>query len=255
MSKLSRDGLNEVEFELLKLSKTYKPGRWIPEDYIGAGKSKFIFLNLKIPYIRQRQKAGYAFSNKPIEEQWKIWIYIWKNTPYFEVALSAAHFVNSRSIEELYENRKYLLKWQNRVDNWALSDELSNCYSRLLENNKSEILPNYEVWNNSKNPWERRQSMVGLLFYSRFRNKVLPCSEILNFIQPHLNDTHYYVQKAVGWALRECWNIYPKETMKFLRKFACQIPPAGWTAATEKLSRESKHELKMLRSEKKFTLT
>jgi len=46
----------EVEHQLQKLSKKYKPGRWIPENYIGAGKSKFTFLNLKVPHIRQRQK-------------------------------------------------------------------------------------------------------------------------------------------------------------------------------------------------------
>ena len=238
----------EVDRELSKLSKHYKPGRWIPEDYIGAGNSKFVFLNLKVPYIRQRQKEGYTFSSKTIEKQWKIWTYIWKNTPYFESALSAAHFINSRPIEELYKNRKQLLQWQNRVDNWALSDELSNCYSRLLEHNKSEILPQYQAWNKSKNPWERRQSMVGLLFYSRFRNKYLPYKKILSFIEPHLDDSHYYVQKAVGWTLRECWNVYPEQTMKFMKKYAAQIPPGGWTAATEKLSKKSKNELRVLRA-------
>ena len=239
---------HEVEHQLQKLSKKYKPGRWIPENYIGAGESKFTFLNLKVPHIRKRQKEGYSFTQKPIKEQWKIWSYIWKNTPYFEAALSAAHFVNSRSIEELFQHRKSLLQWQKRVDNWALSDELSNCYSRLLEHDKSEILPKYEVWNKSKNPWEKRQSMVGLLFYSRFRNKVLPCSKILSFIEPHLDESHYYVQKAVGWTLRECWNVYPEQTMKFLEKFATQIPAGGWTAATEKLSKKRKDELKMLRA-------
>ena len=141
----------EVEGELQRLSKIHKPGRWVPEDYIGAGNSKFIFLNLKVPHIRKRQKAGYTFTDNPIEEQWKIWTYIWKNTPYFEAALSAAHFVNSRSIEELYKYRKNLFQWQKRVDNWALSDELSNCYSRLLEYDIAEVLPKYEVWKISKN--------------------------------------------------------------------------------------------------------
>ena len=238
----------EVEHELLLLSKQHKPGRWIAEDYIGAGNSKFVFLNLKVPHIRQRQKDGYTFSSKSFEQQWKIWTYIWKNTSYFEVALSATHFINSRSIEELNKKRKQLLQWQKRVDNWALSDEMSNCYSRLLEHNKSDILPKFETWNTSKNPWERRQSMVGLLFYSRFRNKHLPCSKILSFIEPHLCDSHYYVQKAVGWTLRECWNVYPDQTMKFMKKHAAQIPTGGWTAATEKLSKKSKGELKQLRA-------
>ena len=241
------DAQKEVEQELQKLSKKHKPGRWIPEDYIGAGESTFIFLNLKVPHIRQRRRDGYTFSQAPIEEQWRIWNSIWQKTPYFEVALSAAHFVNSRSTEELFQNSKILMQWQNRVDNWALSDELSNCYSRLLEHDTIKFIPKYEAWKKSKNPWNKRQSMVGLLFYSRFRDKVLPCSKILSFVEPHLDDSHYYVQKAVGWTLRECWNVYPQQTMKFMKKFVSRIPSGGWTAATEKLSKKSKDELKRLR--------
>ena len=238
----------EVEETLRKLSKKHRPGRWIPEDYIGAGESTYAFLNLKVPYIRKQQKDGYSFSSRSIEDQWKIWDYIWLHTSYFEAALSAAHFINARPISELYNKRKRLLRWQKRVDNWALSDELSQCYARLLEHDKSGMLPNFQAWNQSRNPWEKRQSMVGLLYYSRFRTKVLSCSKILGFIRPHLDDPHYYVQKAVGWSLRECWNIYPQQTMKFLKKHATEIPSGGWTAATEKLSKEDKNQLKILRS-------
>ena len=240
--------LKEVEHRLRKLCNQHKPGRWVAEDYIGAGASQFKFLNLKVPHIRQQQKVGYSFSDDSIDTQWKIWSNIWDNTAYFEVALSAAHFINSRPVEEQYRHRKHLIRWQKRVDNWALSDELSNCFSRLLEHNKSELLPRFERWSVSRNPWDRRQSMVGLLFYSRFRRKTLACSKILSFVEPHLNDSHYYVQKAVGWTLRECWNVYPERTMTFMKKHAGNIPPAGWTAATEKLSKRDKCALKTLRN-------
>ncbi len=239
--------LTEVEKRLKNLSKKHTPGKWKPESYIGKYDSKYLFLNLKVPFVRKAQKEGYSFSNLSFDKQFRIWTDIWHKTKYFEVALSAAHFINQSPVEELYPHKRELVKWQRQVDNWALSDEMSNCYSRLLEFNQKEILPFFECWNNSNNPWEVRQSLVGLLFYSRFRRKVLSCSKILKFLKPHLEHPHYYVQKAVGWTLREAWNIYPDETMNFMKKHAKAIPPAGWTAATEKLSAAEKKQLQVLR--------
>ena len=239
----------EVEQTLKRLAKLHKPGKWKPESYIGAENSEWKFLNLKVPHIRKAQQSGYSFSDDPMRDQWDIWHDIWHKTAYFEVALTAIHFVNRRPIEELHTNRKRLLTWQKRVDNWALSDELSNAYSRLLEYKRSEMLPSFEAWNRSSSPWERRQSMIGLLFYARFRQKKLPCTRILSFVRPHLEDPHYYVQKAVGWTLRECWNVYPEPTLKFLEKNAHKIPPGGWTAATEKLPKTTKSRLKSLRTD------
>lgn len=237
----------EVERELKKLSKVYKPGKWKPESYIGGGQSSLKYLNLKVPHVRNAAKTGYSFSKRPIEEQWKIWDQIWRRTKYFEVALSAVHFVNSRPIEELLPHRENLIEWQERIDNWALSDELSSCYSRILEVDRSKMLPVFKRWNRSKDPWKRRQSMVGLLFYSRARKKPLGCDQVFSFVEPHLHDDHYYVQKGVGWTLRECWNLYPEKTFAFLKRHAANIPPAGWTAATEKLSRNDKRNLMKIR--------
>ena len=171
--------LKEVENQLKALSRRHNPGRWKPESYIGAGESGYLFLNLKVPHVRRAGKEDFSFLEQPIGKQWKIWDYIWKNTKVFEAALAALHFTNSRPTEELLKNQKMLLTWQKRIDNWAHSDDLSNCYSRILEADRKSMLPVMENWNSSKNPWERRQSIVGLLFYSRFRNKALPATKIL----------------------------------------------------------------------------
>ena len=92
--------------------------------------------------------------------------------------------------------------------------------------------------------------MVGLLFYSRFRKKVPPFKTVISFVERHIDDDHYYVQKGVGWTIRECWNVYPKETFLYLKKNAHRVPPAGWTAATEKLRPQEKKILTQLRRTK-----
>ena len=95
--------------------------------------------------------------------------------------------------------------------------------------------------------------MVGLVYYARKRKKFPPQRLIIRLVDPHLADKHYYVQKAVGWTLRECWNIYPSPTYQYLKKNAHLIPSGGWTAATEKLSKAEKARLTKLRKENRLS--
>lgn len=242
--------LREVTEKLRCLSRKHKPGKWKPESYIGKDKSRYKFLNLKVPHVRQAMKEGYSFSKRSFHDQYPIWQKIWFESDIFEVSLSALHFLNNANIDNLCSVRAEIIRWQSLVDNWAFSDDLSNCYSKLLEQDRKFMSPHFESWNKSSNPWDVRQSLVGLLFYSRFRSRVLSSSKILGFIRPHLSHEHYYVQKGVGWTLRESWNVYPIQTYKFMKQNAHKIPSAGWTAATEKLSMKDKAELSRLRKSK-----
>lgn len=239
--------LREVESRLKALKPPVNPSKWKAESYIGGGKSKLLYLNIKIPRVRAEYKKGFSFSKLPEEQQWKIWDYIWNHSDIFEVMLLSSYWVASRPFAEVFAHRQLVLHWVNRVDNWAHSDELSAHYAKLLEHNADVLMPVFKKWNVSKNPWLRRQSMVGLLFYSRFRKKIPTVKTLLPFIERHLDDEHYYVQKGLGWALRETWNVYPRETFMFLKQHAAKIPPAGWTAATEKLSTKDKQILTKIR--------
>lgn len=242
--------LNEVENRLLPLKPDPKTLAWDPKDYVGGGLSNRDYLSIKIPIVRSEFKKGFSFSNLPIAEQWKVWDYIWKNSNIFEVMVLASYFVSSRPIEEIFDNRKVVLGWVDRIDNWAHSDEMSSHYAKLLEFNSTKLMPTFKKWNLSKKPWFKRQSMVGLMYYSRMRRTIPDVDTILSFVDRHIKDQHYYVQKGVGWTLRESWNVYPKKTFEYMKANAHLIPPAGWTAATEKLSKKDKDILTRLRKER-----
>lgn len=241
--------LSEIESRLKGLSKLSGSMKYLPEYYVGNGVSHLRFLNLKVPDVRGASKKGYSFSDSDPELLWKIWDYVWKNSSFYEALLSAVHFANSRPLEEIVANQDLLLSWINRVDNWALSDEMSSLYAKLLEAKPKTMLPHFKRWNKSENPWEARQSIVGLLYYSKFRKKVQPYPVISKLILNLMDHPHFYVQRGVGWALRECWNVYPRETLKLIESEVKRIPPPGWTAATEKLSKAVKARLMKRRRE------
>jgi 3-methyladenine DNA glycosylase AlkD len=239
--------LKEVESRLIPHKPNPKTLIWDPKDYVGGGLSEREYLSIKIPVVRSEFKRGFSFSSLPTSDQWQIWDYIWKNSNLFEVMLLSSYFVGTRPLDEVFNNRATLISWLDRVDNWAHSDELSSHYSKLLEFNPPKLMPVFEKWNRSKKPWFKRQSMVGLMYYSRMRKIIPKVDTILKFVDRHMKDDHYYVQKGVGWTLRESWNVYPKKTYEYLKRNAHLIPPAGWTAATEKLSKKDKDLLTSLR--------
>ena len=238
--------LVEVERSIKKLSPQKSP-KWPSQDYVGAGQSKLRYLEIKIPVLRRRFKEGYSFSALPAGEQWKIWDKIWHKSQYYDVMNQSFYWAQSRVGKDALERLTLLLKWQTRVDNWAHSDCLSLIYSHALERDPRGMMPVMEQWARSKNPWDNRQSLVGLFYYSSQRRSYVPFKTAIAFIERQMKHDHYYVQKGVGWALRETFNVYPSATFNYLKSVAVDLPPAAWTAATEKLKPREKKILKDLR--------
>jgi 3-methyladenine DNA glycosylase AlkD len=201
------------------------------------------------PAHRKLFKQGYSFSKLPPIEQLKVWEYIWKNSTSFWVGGHAFLFLESKMKDKefLLNSWKTVKYWQNTVDNWGLCDGLSKIYTKTLELIPDKVLPQLEKWNKSKNPWDRRQSIVSLLYFGRTKKVVLPFDTIIKFIDRLLDDKEYYVQKGVGWALKELYQVYPKETLKYLEKNIKRISAAAFSPAIEKVKQKDKEKLKELR--------
>jgi 3-methyladenine DNA glycosylase AlkD len=193
-------------------------------------------------------KRGFSFSALDRGEVANIWDSVWQKSDCFEVmALALAWFDHKKQADILVDQWPRLKKWSARIDNWAHSDTLSGIYARILEQSPASTYPTLQKWNQSKSPWLRRLSIVSLMYYSSQRKKVLPLPKILALVEPQIEFDHYYVQKGVGWTLREAGNVYPKETYKFLEKNIQRLSAPAFSAATEKLTKQQKDRLKVLR--------
>jgi len=238
--------LKEVEDSIYAADK-----KWVSKDvpflkkYIGT---EYDIKGLSIPGVRSVFKTSFSFSQYPLPEQIKIWSEIWHHSNLHET-LSLAIFFWEKNIgnTESFITWNELKTWTGKIDNWAHSDGLSGLYSMLLEIKPGMVLPQLKRWNSSKNSWERRQSIVSLVHYHRLRNKVLPYSTLIQLVEPLLDDENYYVQKGVGWTLREISNVYHKQAFTFMKKHCKNITGVAFSAAAEKLNKEEKEELKSLR--------
>ncbi|GAB4142765.1 MAG: hypothetical protein Fur0024_5400 [Patescibacteria group bacterium] len=256
-SFMSKEFLKNLEAEILKL----------PKDALNfqleSIEKKMKFKKLGVIYSGLRKvslgnfKPSKNLKNLTLEDL-KILEFVWENSEYYEVSAWVLMQVDKFSIEFLSNQKERLKNFQKRIDNWVLSDLASGVFSKILEfefvkfgekifEDKKSFFNILKSWNKSNDPWKIRQSLVSLLFYSRMRKKVLPYKILISFILPHINFSHYYVQKAVGWTIREIYNVYPEECFDFMKNFAKKISSVAWYATTEKLRKEQKDFLMKIR--------
>ena len=208
---------NRFLTELKKFSPPDRPALFLAESYIGRNQSRFIFLDLKTSDVRSVLKTQPALFLLPVEKQFKAFQEIWFSADVFELKILPLYWLESLSLDQLLFFSNDLISWATEIDNWALSDNLCSHYAKIFEHAPKKLSETFLNWNQHSNLWLRRISMVSLMYYSRARKKFPPFKTLEKFVRPHLSAQEYYVQKAVGWTIREFYNVYPVETIRFIK--------------------------------------
>lgn len=108
-------------------------------------------------------------------------------------------------------------QWINDADSWSIIDPLCTvCLGTLFIRDPS-VEQKVSEWRCSENIWRRRATVVPYLHLAKksvFRDEY--CSRILNGMIPHLQDTEFFVAKAVGWVLRELSRREPSVVRVFI---------------------------------------
>ena len=212
-------------------------------------RSTLEFLGLTTPQINAlydevvdgRHVGGYAD-----------WEKLWHESRVYELkSLALGHLIELRKKEAdvLRGLGKKLAGWVSTIDNWAHSDMYSSVLAHLREVDPKTWDPIFARWSRSKNPWERRQSLISLFYYATQRKTQPPAALVFDHLERLVKDPHFYVQRAVGWTLREAYRVYPERQLAFVRKHVGEIGPSGWFATTERYSPKLKAEFKRARKE------
>lgn len=198
---------------------------------------------------QRRLVKQFSFSARPSSEQLIIWNYIWNHSDDLWTSAQAFLFLElkMRDKEFLADSWDVIKQWQTKVENWGMCDALSKIFTKVLEIIPENVLNQLKQWNTSANPWDRRQSVVSLLYFSRTKKVLLPFDTIINLVNELVNDPDYYVQKAVGWSLKELYNVYPKETLQYMQNKGINISAIAFTIAIEKFTLKDKERIKNFR--------
>lgn len=199
-------------------------------------KSQLEFLTIKVPVMRQIAREGFSFYDRSPEEILAIWNAVWFSSSCFEVMCIPLFYYDRQGRKISPATWPTLSTWSKHIENWAHSDSLASIYSYLLAQNFDEVYKVLQEWNKAENQWLRRLSMVSLIHYSGKKAVFLPLDKVLPMLENCLDDERPYVQKAIGWVLREANYVYHTEISAFIEQHLADLRGIAFGAATERFS-------------------
>lgn len=242
--------ITEYEREVREaLAPFAEPGR--AEEARNDKKSSLSFLAVRVPAIERVVRKGFSFYARPPDEILAIWNAIWFSSPYFEVLAAAGMYYSLQHAKIDPATWPTLSTWSQRCDNWAHADQLAGIYSFLLAQGSSGVYGQLEEWNASDNQWLKRISLVSLIHYTGKNAVFLPPEQVFPLVTNCLGDERYYVQKAVGWVLREMGQAYPQAIDIFLQTHLTHLLPIAFARAIERRTSEERALLRASRKQAK----
>ncbi len=239
--------VREVEVRMKELARNIPAERArFLQAYLGTA---LPVLGLPVPVQRAALRRGYSFGESGFAAQLAIWDGVWRQGRFHETMAQALMWAERlRKPELLLAAWPVLRAWTERVDCWDLSDGLSATFGRALDIAPARIYPTLKRWNRSRNPWLRRQSIVALLCTARARRNPPPPGDVFPLLEARLDDPDRFVQKGIGWALREAGYIHPEATRAFVADHAARLSAIAFAEATRKMPDALRRALKARRT-------
>lgn len=213
------------------------------KNYIGT---QLAFISVPNPAMKSIAKDAIKNLGEVLD-QFNFWESIWFNTYHYNLMhLSLYYLVQANNKLGKAGYTKQILNWANLIDNWAHSDTLSSIYGKLWRFEPRTIKETILDWNVSENPWLRRQSLVIPVYLAKLNDDNLT-AWTLPLIKNLIHDENYFVQKGIGWLLRELDVIEPEVTKRFVRENVLSLTSVAFTTTIEKYAATDKNELKEIR--------
>jgi len=184
---------------------------------------------VRIPIVRKISRK-YFNKNLNKDEIFKLCEKLLKSG-YNEEAIIAFSWAHKLDYEK--KNFKIFESWLKKyVNNWVKCDDFCTHAFGALLLKFPEYLYKLNIWAKSKNRWERRASVVILIYLIKKKNYLKKIFEITDIL---LLDKDDLVQKGYGWTLKEASNIYQKRVFDYVVKNKKIMPRTALRYAIEKM--------------------
>lgn len=201
---------------------------------------------------------AYGLDQKTYESQRDKWLELWKkdftlndflllgdklvSTGKYEEASFAISFIYLNKENFTPETFDRFGSWLEKdIINWAHTDVLSGKALYYFFTNKIIGIERLKEWTESPSKWKRRAVPVTLI---EVLDMDIPLERLFRIIEPLMLDGDKFVQKGLGWFLREAWKLHLEETEDFLLKWKDTCGRTIIQYATEKMDKENKGRFK-----------
>ena len=178
-------------------------------------RDQFEYLGIKGPHMGELLKGFYAENGLPtLEDLDGIARELWAlpEREYQYVATGLVRRMEKQLREEFIETLEYLLvtkSWWDTVD--TISGGTLGVHFKRYPKVRDRTLAH---WRKSKNLWLRRAC---ILFQLNYKNET-DFALMQDIIRENLGSREFFINKAIGWALRQYTRIDAKGVRKFVRQ-------------------------------------
>lgn len=180
-------------------------------------RNKFAFYGIQTPIRRNifHEWKKHIPKDLTFEQRWGLVFQLW-NSDKREMHYMAVDWINSwnKSVytHEDIKNVKLLIEtnsWWDSVDLIA-SNFVTNYFKKFPE----MIVPIIEEWSVTTNFWLHRSTLIFQLKYKHQTDLELLEKQINRF----KNNNEFFIQKAIGWSLREVSKVNPLWTRNAIQR-------------------------------------
>lgn len=177
-----------------------------------------------------------------VEERVALARELWK-TNIFEARLAAAKLLTQARIRPDETAWELIASWAPDFDSWAIADHAAMAGQRRLSANPAR-LDQIEEWTKSDHMWTRRAAMVFTLPWTKQNHpkpeELKARDRILGWATEYVDDPDWFIQKSVGWWLRDLSKHDADRVIVFMQAHGDRMKPFARKEALRHLQNSSK---------------
>ena len=198
-------------------------------------KSAMPCLGVQVPVHRAASRKVFARHPLKTREAWRDTVLaLWRQAEYREerhVAINlAGHPVYRpyRTMRSLPMFREMIVSgaWWDYVDTIAVGQLVD-----LLRASPRAMAKQMRAWSRSRDLWKRRSAII-----CQIKQKGESDLDLLyDVIEPAMDESEFFLRKAIGWALREHAKTDPDEVIRYVRQNKDRLSPLSKREAVRRL--------------------
>jgi 3-methyladenine DNA glycosylase AlkD len=178
--------------------------------------NKFMFLGIQKPHLKDIERPYFKEAGK-YDLDWSFVEQCWQKE-YREAQYVAVDYLNLNikklMVQDFFRLKELILQksW------WETVDSIDKMIGYIVEKNP-ELENDMLSWSQSENIWLKR---VAIDFQQEYKKKTN--TQLLELIlRNNLDSRKFFINKAIGWSLRDYSKTNPEWVRNFLKKYEDQL--------------------------------
>lgn len=182
-------------------------------------RNQFEFLGIRTPLRRKLTKEFMKDHGLPKKEQLKDVVLMLWELPEREYQKAALDILEKAKRELTVDDMPWLTSLIVKKSWWDTVDVLSPHIMGYLFLKHSELISTYsDSWIEDDHIWLQRSAILYQLFYKEKTNE----DRLFHYILRRADSEEFFIQKAIGWALRQYAKTNPDTVKNFVANHSLQ---------------------------------